>query len=101
MTDYPVRSSGSASGSGSADRSGGGGSASAAGGSRSDQLQEKLVGGFNKLLDGVEPHLDRVPEGAREPARRAVSFARERPLLTMAGLALGAVMLLGSGRRRH
>lgn len=65
------------------------------------QATQGLVGGFNRVLDMAEQHIDRVPEGGRENARRALGFARERPLLTMGGLALGALVLLnGLGRRR-
>lgn len=96
MTDYPVRSS-STSGSGAGSRTTGAGSAAASAG---EDLQAKLSGGVQKVLDGIEPHLDKLPEGAQGGARKAVHFARERPLLTLAGLALGAVVLLNGGRRR-
>lgn len=96
MTDYPVRSSSASSTSGAGGASGARFNASAAG----EDLQAKLSGGVHKVLDGIEPHLEKLPEGAQGGARKAVGFARERPLLTLAGLALGAVVLLNGGRRR-
>lgn len=100
MTDYPVRSS-STSGSGAGSRTGGAASSFGSGAaSAGEDLQAKLSGGVQKVLDGIEPHLDKLPEGAQGGARKAVGFARERPLLTLAGLALGAVVLLNGGRRR-
>ena len=65
------------------------------------QATQGLVGGFNRVLDAADANIDRVPESARDTARQGLRFARERPLLTMGGLALGALVLLGGlGRRR-
>jgi hypothetical protein len=60
----------------------------------------RLVSGFSRLLDAVEPQIVRAPANLQPAARKAVAIARERPLLTMAGLALGALMLTRSPRRR-
>lgn len=59
-----------------------------------------LLAGFSRLLDAVEPQISRAPANLQPAARQAVSVARERPLLTMAGLTLGALMLTRSARRR-
>ena len=62
--------------------------------------KSRLLVGFGRVLDAVEPQIGRAPANMQPAARKAMSVARERPLLTMAGLALGAVMLTRGARRR-
>ena len=62
--------------------------------------KSRLLAGFSRVLDALEPQIGRAPANLQPAARKAVSVARERPLLTMAGLALGALMLTRGGRRR-
>lgn len=63
-------------------------------------VKSRLLSGFSRVLDAVEPQIGRAPTNLQPAARRAVLVARERPLLTMAGLALGALMLTRGARRR-
>ncbi len=63
-------------------------------------LKDRLVSGFTGLIDRVEPHIGKAPADMQPAARKAVEVARARPLLTMAGLAVGALVLArGAGRR--
>ena len=65
-----------------------------------DDVKARLLAGFTRVLDAVEPQIGRAPENLQPAARKAMSVARERPLLTMAGLAVGALMLTRGARRR-
>ena len=65
-----------------------------------NDAKARLLGGFTRVLDAVEPQISRAPADIQPAARKAVSVARARPLLTMAGLALGALMLTRGARRR-
>ena len=89
MTDaYPTRSASSAASPAGAARPGPGG------------MRDRLVGGFTGLIDRLEPHISKAPADVQPAARKAVEVARARPLLTMAGLAVGALVLARGGRRR-
>ena len=61
---------------------------------------ERLSSGFLGLIDRLEPHLAKAPADVQPAARKAVEVARARPLLTMAGLAVGALVLARGARRR-
>ena len=63
-------------------------------------VKSRLVEGFGRVIDAVEPHIDRAPANLQPTARKAVATARERPLLTMTGLALGAFLLTRRTGRR-
>ena len=64
------------------------------------QVKGRLISGFLGLIDRVEPHIGKAPEDMQPAARKAVEVARSRPLLTMAGLAVGALVLARGARRR-
>lgn len=63
-------------------------------------VREQLVGGFGRVVDAAEGQLHRVPANFQPAARKAVTFSRERPLATMAGLAALALVLTSGARRR-
>ncbi len=65
-----------------------------------DAIKAQLLTGFGRAVDAIEPQIGRAPSNLQPAARKAVAVARERPLLTMAGLAVGALMLARSARRR-
>ena len=69
-------------------------------GGRVGDLRGKLIGGFGRLVDQIEPHISKAPADMQPAARKAVEVARNRPLLTMAGLALGALVLARGASRR-
>jgi hypothetical protein len=69
-------------------------------GVNADQLKGRVVDGFLNLIDRVEPHIGKAPADMQPAARKAVEVARARPLLTMAGLAVGALVLARGARRR-
>lgn len=56
---------------------------------------------FGKAVDAVEANVHRAPADFQPAARKAVQFSRERPFLTMFGLAAAAALVLSSGRRRR
>ncbi|HEX8234163.1 MAG TPA: hypothetical protein VF559_12565 [Caulobacteraceae bacterium] len=63
------------------------------------QARDGLVSGFGRALDAVEGQVHRAPADLQPHARKAIGFARERPLLTMAGLAFAALFLTRGARR--
>ena len=69
-------------------------------GARADGFKGRLVDGFLNLVNRVEPHIGKAPADMQPAARKAVEVARNRPLLTMAGLAVGALVLARGARRR-
>ncbi len=56
---------------------------------------------FGKAVDTLEANVHRAPANLQPAARQAVAFSRERPFVTMFGLAAAAALLLSSGRRRR
>ena len=64
------------------------------------QVKDRLISGFLGLVDRVEPHIGKAPADMQPAARKAVEVARSRPLLTMAGLAVGALVRARGARRR-
>ena len=69
-------------------------------GANADQLKGRVVDGFLGLVNRLEPHIGKAPADVQPVARKAVEVARSRPLLTMAGLAVGALVLARGARRR-
>ena len=65
-----------------------------------NDVKSRLIAGFGRILDAVEPQIDRAPANVQPAARKAVAVARARPLLTLAGLALGALVLTRGARRQ-
>lgn len=56
---------------------------------------------YAQAVDAVEAQLSRAPAQMQEPGRKAVTFARERPIATVAALGALALLLTRGGRRRH
>lgn len=67
---------------------------------RAEGVKGQLISGFGRLIDALEPHIGKAPADMQPAARKAVEVARNRPLLTMAGLAVGALVLARGARRR-
>lgn len=56
---------------------------------------------FGRAVDAVEAQVHRAPADFQEPARKAIQFSRDRPFVTMLGLAAAALVLTGGARRRR
>jgi len=54
---------------------------------------------YGRAIQGLDGQIERVPANLQPQARKAVDFARERPLVTVAGLAALALILTRGGRR--
>jgi uncharacterized protein YjbJ (UPF0337 family) len=63
-----------------------------------NQAKGSLLDGFGRVVDALDGHVDSVPESVRPQARQALSFAREKPIATMLGLAALTLILT---RRKH
>ncbi len=64
----------------------------------------KEIGGhakqaYGRVIDGLDGLADKAPPEIRDPAKRGLEFARDKPLLTT-GLAVGAAFLLSRLLRR-
>lgn len=59
-----------------------------------------LLSGFGRVVDALEGQIHRAPTDLQPHAQKAVGFARQRPLATMAGLAVGLLFLTRGARRR-
>ena len=55
---------------------------------------------YGRVIDGLDGMADKAPADLREPAKKGLEFARNKPLLTTGLLAGAAVLLSGLGRRR-
>ena len=55
---------------------------------------------YGRVIDGLDGLADKAPADLREPAKRGIEFARNKPLLTTGIVAGLAVLLSGIGRRR-
>ncbi|WP_242914215.1 CsbD family protein [Brevundimonas pishanensis] len=55
---------------------------------------------YGRVIDGLDGLADRAPADLREPAKKGIEFARNKPLLTTGILAGAAILLSGLGRRR-
>ena len=64
------------------------------------QAKDGLLKGFGRVVDGVEGQIHRAPADLQPAARKAVDFARQRPMATMLGLAAAALLLTRGSRRR-
>ena len=64
-----------------------------------EKVKGKTLDVYGRAVTGIEGQIDRAPETVKPYARKAVTFARERPWATMAGLAAFAFLL--TRRRRH
>ncbi len=62
------------------------------------QAKGALLSAFGRAVDALDGQVDRVPEGVRPQARKALGVARDKPVATMLGLA--AVTFLLTRRRR-
>lgn len=76
-------------------------------GSRTDQVEGAVnrakgsaLDVFGRGLTALESQIDRAPSRFQPQARRAVDVARERPWLTLAGIAAIGFFVARSGRRR-
>lgn len=56
---------------------------------------------FGRAVDVVEAQVHRAPTELQEPARKAIQFSRDRPFVTMFGLAAAALVLTSGSRRRR
>lgn len=65
-----------------------------------DQAKGEVLGAFGRAVDALEGQIHRAPANLQPQARQAVSVARERPWLTMAGIAAVGLVLARAGRRR-
>lgn len=63
-------------------------------------VKERLVNGFTGLVERLEGGIDKAPADIQPAARKAAEVAKRHPVLTMAGLAVGALMLTRGSRRR-
>jgi uncharacterized protein YjbJ (UPF0337 family) len=54
---------------------------------------------YGRIIDGLDGLADKAPPEVRDPAKRGLEFARNRPLLTT-GLVVGAAVLLSRLGRR-
>lgn len=55
---------------------------------------------YGRVIDGLDGLADKAPADLREPAKKGLEFARNKPLLTT-GIIAGAAVLLGAlGRKR-
>ena len=55
---------------------------------------------YGRVIDGLDGIADKAPADIREPSKRVLDFARDKPLLTTGLLAGAAVLLSGLGRKR-
>ena len=55
---------------------------------------------YGRVIDGLDVLADKAPADLREPAKKGIEFARNKPLLTTGILAGAAILLSGLGRRR-
>ena len=62
--------------------------------------KDQLLGGFSRVVDSLEGQIHRAPADLQPGLKGAAKLARERPLATMAGLAVIGLMLARGGGRR-
>ncbi|WP_312124805.1 CsbD family protein [Brevundimonas sp.] len=55
---------------------------------------------YGRVIDGLDGIADRAPADLREPAKKGLEFARNKPLLTTGIIAGAAILLGGLGRKR-
>ena len=66
-----------------------------------DRVRGAILDAFSRGVDALEANIGRAPADLQPHARQAVGVARERPWLTMAGLAAVGLMLARPRRRRR
>ncbi|WP_409020490.1 CsbD family protein [Brevundimonas vesicularis] len=64
------------------------------------QAKGKVLDAYGRVIDGLDGLADKAPADLRDPAKKGLEFARNKPLLTTGILAGAAVLLGGLGRRR-
>lgn len=70
-------------------------------GGQLNQVKGTALNLFGQAVDALEAQVHRAPANLQPRARQAVSVARERPWLTMVGVAAVGLLLTRSGRSRH
>ena len=60
----------------------------------------KALDAYGRVIDGLDGLADKAPADLRDPAKRGLEFARNKPLLTTGIVAGLAVLLSGIGRKR-
>jgi uncharacterized protein YjbJ (UPF0337 family) len=66
-----------------------------------EKVKGKTLDVYGRAVTQLEGPIDRAPEKVQPYARKAVTFARERPWATMAGLAALTFLLARGGRHRR
>lgn len=65
-----------------------------------NEVKGKALDAYGRVIDGLDGLVDKAPLDIREPAKRGLEFARNKPLLTTGILAGAAILLSSLGRRR-
>ena len=65
-----------------------------------NEVKGKALDAYGRVIDGLDGIADKAPVDIREPAKRGLEFARNKPLLTTGILAGAAILLSSLGRRR-
>lgn len=55
---------------------------------------------YGRVIDGLDGLADKAHPDLRDPAKKGLEFARNKPLLTTGILAGAAILLSGLGRKR-
>lgn len=55
---------------------------------------------YGRVIDGLDDLADKAPDELRQPAKKGLEFARNKPLLTT-GIIAGAAFLLGALSRKR
>ena len=63
------------------------------------QVQGTAKDYYGRAVDALETQVERVPANLQPQARKAVQFTRDRPIATVAGLALLGLFLTRGSRR--
>ncbi|WP_427788599.1 CsbD family protein [Brevundimonas diminuta] len=63
------------------------------------EVSGRAKNAYGRVIDGLDDMVDQAPSDVREPARKALDFAREKPLLTVGIIAGAAVVLSALGRK--
>jgi len=63
-------------------------------------VKGKALDAYGRVIDGLDGLADKAPADLRDPAKRGLEFARQKPLLTTGIVAGLAVLLSGIGRKR-
>lgn len=63
------------------------------------QVQGTAKDYYGRAIDALDQQVERVPANFQPQARSATKFARERPIVTVLGLAAAALFLTRGSRR--